>query len=854
MGKTKIDNNKPQFSTNIDWYKAFTKSISEGFMLLKHPGGDIIDTNDALCNMLGYSHDELLSMYIKDIEVGFDESLNSIKNRINVIEEKGEASFETCHRCKGGKIIDVAVNIRYLEEGLSFCFHRDITEQKKKEKKEHKYLERAREALKVSDQRLNAVVDSISEVIIILDEDGRYIDILSGSEELLYNEREKIIGLLLHDVLARDIADARLNAIKNTIKTHKTQTIEYKLDVPAGERWFEGRISPLKSRGDKNLVVMVARDITEHKYLDGQIKESEGRYRTLIELGTNIGEAVIMLQDIDGREGIHAYVSDQWPIITGYSKEELLNMSFFDLVSSRGKEISIQRHRQKMAGKAIPNLFELSIIRKDGKDVPIEITSAVTISKGEPNNVVYIRDITERKSLEQSLEKERHHYRSIFENAPIALWEQENKGLKDKVSKLGLTNIDEIVNYYCEHPDKWHKILTRGHEISFISANKTFLALYEANNISEVAKLINKKYHRASLLLKDNSNEIYNIKQKIKNMIELNLGEGVCSYDDYIYTCKGNWKHIHCYMVRLPNYDNCQDQVRTLWAARDISDYLEIKDKLYKHTNRLEEIVRERTAQLKKANKKTKSLYQSELAIHRELQKQIEQRTDFTRALVHELKTPITPLLACSESLMSTPLDETQRGLVNNIHIGGKNLAYRVDELLDLAKGEVGLLDLKYHTVNPKLILDEVIKYYSPIAATNGLVLKLEVSAILSSIRIDRSRIQQVLSILMDNAIKYSEANGCITMRAHVENGWLQIEVRDTGIGISEVKQEKLFQPYKRFNTDKPQVGGLGLGLSLAKTLVELHGGNITFWSRKGIGSSFTINLPLKSKSVRDKT
>ena len=94
------------------------------------------------------------------------------------------------------------------------------------------------------------------------------------------------------------------------------------------------------SIGDKKLVVMVtARDIlTEHKQLDDQIRESENRYRTLIEfnLGAKIGEAVIMLQDIGGKEGIHVYVSDQWPRITGYAKEELLGMSFFDLVSPKG--------------------------------------------------------------------------------------------------------------------------------------------------------------------------------------------------------------------------------------------------------------------------------------------------------------------------------------------------------------------------------------------------------------------------------------------------------------------------------------------------------------------------------------
>ncbi len=90
-----------------------------------------------------------------------------------------------------------------------------------------------------------------------------------------------------------------------------------------------------------------------------ELEETEDRYRTLVELGIKIGEAVIMLQDIDGREGVQIYTSDTWAEITGYSKDEMFNMSFFDLVSPKDKQISIERHRQKMAGEAIPKRFHL---------------------------------------------------------------------------------------------------------------------------------------------------------------------------------------------------------------------------------------------------------------------------------------------------------------------------------------------------------------------------------------------------------------------------------------------------------------------------------------------------------------
>ncbi len=119
-------------------YKAVIQKTHEGFLLVKHPQGYIMDVNDAFCNMLGYSREELLSMSIKDIEIGFDESLDSIRKRVADTEENGEASFEARHRCKNGRIIDVAISLSHLDENLSFCLHRDITEQKKRRKRELK--------------------------------------------------------------------------------------------------------------------------------------------------------------------------------------------------------------------------------------------------------------------------------------------------------------------------------------------------------------------------------------------------------------------------------------------------------------------------------------------------------------------------------------------------------------------------------------------------------------------------------------------------------------------------------------------------------------------------------------------
>jgi PAS domain S-box-containing protein len=141
-------------------------------------------------------------------------------------------------------------------------------------------------------------------------------------------------------------------------------------------------------------------DITKLKRAQEALRESEERYRALVELGGDVGEAVVMLQDTEQGEGVQTFVSEQWLQITGYSREELLGKSFFDLVSPSDRQGCLDRHRRKMSGESVPGLYEMTIIRKDGNEVPTELTSAYTTYRGKRANVAYIRDITERKLAE----------------------------------------------------------------------------------------------------------------------------------------------------------------------------------------------------------------------------------------------------------------------------------------------------------------------------------------------------------------------------------------------------------------------------------------------------------------------
>ena len=161
-------------------------------------------------------------------------------------------------------------------------------------------------------------------------------------------------------------------------------------------------------------IFCVHRDITEQKEINKQLIESEERYNALVALGGRVGEAVVIMQDINNEEGIQTFVSDEWVKITGYSMEDLLGMPFFNLLEAEYYTPSLDRHRRKLKGETIPGPFEMEIIRKDGVVIDIEFTSVHTTYKGKRANVAYIRDITERKRAENAIKESESRLQSVL--------------------------------------------------------------------------------------------------------------------------------------------------------------------------------------------------------------------------------------------------------------------------------------------------------------------------------------------------------------------------------------------------------------------------------------------------------
>ncbi len=254
----------------------------------------------------------------------------------------------------------------------------------------------------------------------------------------------------------------------------------------------------------------------------------------------------------------------------------------------------------------------------------------------------------------------------------------------------------------------------------------------------------------------------------------------------------------------------------------------------------------------KQAEEQLQLLYKHEREMREQLEDEIKKRTEFTRALVHELRTPITPVLAATELLLEEITDERSLKLVQSIDRSASNLNRRIDELIDLIRGETDMLPLNLIPVEVVSLLQDIGLEMMPVALRDGHSLTVDLPASNPVISADRDRLRQIIQNLLHIALKCTPAGGEIILRAREDGANLVVEVQDMGPGISEEDQTRLFDPYYRRVEDRERLSGLGLGLALAKRLVELHGGRIWVKSEKDQGSTFSFSLPLETTNQKE--
>jgi PAS domain S-box-containing protein len=539
------------------------------------------------------------------------------------------------------------------------------------------------------------------------------------------------------------------------------------LEETFGAKTLTLLFAPINSVGYVNIY---ANDITERKKAEEALAESEQKYRTIVDTAA---EGIAITKP----EGNHIFVNNRLAQMLGYSTDELLKKSSFDLMSEEEQKRQVSQMRKDLQDNQI-QYREFEFRRKDGSVFWVACNASPMFESDGKHvaNIAMFSDITERKKAEEEIVVSEKRYRRLFETSQDGIMARDLEGRMIDCNQA----YSRMLGY-----------------------SKTELKTLSANDL-----LPEKWWEQREKVVK----EVLETGGSIVFEREYRRRDGV----------------VFPASVRTWRLTDEKGNIIGTWSiVRDITQQKELQEKLQRYATHLEQLVEERTKQLKDSER---------LAA-----------IGATAGMVgHDIRNPLQAItgdvyLAKTE-LASTPESEEKKNALESLQEIEKNIDYInkiVADLQDFAR------PLKPHAeeADLKIIIDELLK-------KNGLPenvkLSVKVEKYARKIVADSSYINRILYNLVTNAVQAMPKGGKLTIHAYKEAKDIFITVKDTGIGIPEVLKDKLFTPM--FTT---KAKGQGFGLAVIKRMTESLGGTVTFESQEGKGTTFTVRLPTHTSDKR---
>ncbi len=710
-------------------------------------------------------------------------------------------------------------------------------------------ISRQSESLRRSESRYMALLNNFPDLIIRMDQKGRFIDYHAAEGSLLSQRLEEYSGKLAEEVLPTEISEMTMVCMKKALLTHKIQIKEYQMSMQGELRFFEARYSP----SDENEVIILVRDITDEKQAQKALKDSEERYHTL----ARVSPAGIFRTDANG---LTTYVNPTWCRISGLSPEEALGDGWLKAVHPDDRQ-KLSVDWKNIAASHIPSQADYRFVRPDGS-IAYVIGQAVPEVNAENEVVGYvgtITDVTERVEAEEALRASREAERTA-------------RGIKETIqaANLLLTNsldLKELLNVLLNF---MHQIVPYDRARVVLLEEGSRLKLITSRGFdSEIDREVD-----ADVLPKYQTNPLISPMMNGQTCVVV---DDIETYPDWeVYAGRGHgrsWMGVPLVSQgqvlgyfsldkNEPGFftEESKGLASSLAAQAAVAiQNARLHEALRQHADELEERVAERTTELARRVAEVEALNRSAQQLNEDLKEAVKKaesadrlKSAFLATMSHELRTPLNSIIGFTGILLQKlvgPLSEEQEKQLKMVQGSARHLLELINDVLDISKIEADQIMLVTEEFDLcASIMSSVEKVKHP-ADKKGLKLITDLQPEKLTISSDRRRVEQILINLLNNAVKFTE-EGSVTIKSRVIDGRVKVSITDTGIGIREEDLQTLFKPFRQVDTGiTRQYEGTGLGLSICKRLVDLLGGSISVTSEPGKGSTFAFDLPLSKES-----
>jgi PAS domain S-box-containing protein len=655
---------------------------------------------------------------------------------------------------------------------------RNITERKKSEA-----------FLQDSEERLKILFEYAPDGYYLFDKAGTFLDGNRMAEILSGYQREELIGksfLRLGLMPFSQLPKAATALAKNILGKAAGPDGFTLLRKDGTEMEVEIRTYPVKIKGE-TVILGIARDITERKRGEQELRESEARYKALF-VGAAEG---ILVADIETKQ--FSYANPAMCRMFGYAEEEFLRLGVPDLLSAEAGAAGLEEFEAHVRGE---KMFTpgLSLRGKDGSPFFVSIHSSLMILDGRQCIMGFFNDITERKRIEE----EKTRLLTIIEESKDFI------GVADPQGNLLYHN----------------------------RAAKRMVGLPEDADLSHM-KIRDMHPGWAAKIVEEEG-------------IPAILREGSWKGENALLHRNGS--EIPVSQLLLLHRDPLSGKPAFISTImRDITENKRLTEALKKSHENLEIQVRERTAELVRS-------FQKLQAVGEDLQRAGKAKSEFLANMSHEFRTPLNSIIGFSEVLYDErfgPLNERQKKYTENVMASGRHLLSLINEVLDLSKVEAGKMALDLASFSILGCMEEVLRVMESQALLKKIKTVLEVPEDFDEIYGDERKIKQVIYNLLANAIKFTPAGGKVGIRGGRIDTGIEVTVWDTGIGISSENLEKVFGAFERLdNIYVQETEGTGLGLTISRKMIELHGGKMWIES-EGIGKGTAVKFTLPSRGVK---